>query len=317
MTVNIKISDWLSGPVTHLHFRRETDSPKKWGFDRYQFTPEAAVRYLEKLGLKKPIITDTHHALGSLNLERIEKSQKKLTREEKKQLVKSTSEFLEKRFSTYHSPQILSSVEVDIINNKGELDLTNNCLKRVRFVIASFHSFIWKIFNNRKEYFAKDILDGYQRAIKNPNIDALGHPTKLPKKLIEVMKPECFTKIIRLLPENHVAFEIEILEDFSAKRHKLTRNVIAKAIKLGVNFICSSDFHQFDNLQCLKAVSYPKETVYRTNVDSIYCQCKTVHETIKKRLLRNISLLRELGLKPRQIINSSNERFLDWFKQKN
>jgi DNA polymerase (family 10) len=69
---------------------------------------------------------------------------------------------------SYKDFRILKGLECDILPD-GELDLSPSILARLDFVIGSIHS--------RFEMSEKDMTDRVCRALRNPNLDILGHPT--------------------------------------------------------------------------------------------------------------------------------------------
>jgi DNA polymerase (family 10) len=69
---------------------------------------------------------------------------------------------------SYTDFRILKGLECDILPD-GELDLSPSILSRLDFVIGSIHS--------RFEMSEKDMTDRVCRALRNPNLDILGHPT--------------------------------------------------------------------------------------------------------------------------------------------
>lgn len=73
-----------------------------------------------------------------------------------------------------HDVNVLKGAEVNIYNYNGELDLTNDELAKLEWVVASYHKYTFPDFSPADP---KIVTDGYLKAIQNPHIDVIGHPT--------------------------------------------------------------------------------------------------------------------------------------------
>ncbi len=73
-----------------------------------------------------------------------------------------------------HDVTVLKGAEVNIYNYNGELDLTNDELAKLEWVVASYHKYTFPDFSPADP---KIVTDGYLKAIQNPHIDVIGHPT--------------------------------------------------------------------------------------------------------------------------------------------
>ena len=133
---------------------------------------------------------------------------------------------------------VLAGAEVDILSD-GRLDLTDDCLKQLDVVIVSLHS------NLQQD--EDDTTRRLIRAIENPNVDIVGHPTArwLLRRDAAKFKLE---KVIDAAVANGVALEINSQPhrlDLCDSHARLARD---KGAKLSIN----SDAHE------VPALNYPR-----------------------------------------------------------
>lgn len=134
--------------------------------------------------------------------------------------------------------RILKGVEVDILGD-GSLDLSDDILKECEVVIASVHSRF-----NMEE---KDMTQRIIRALKNPTVNFLGHPTG---RLILEREPYKvdLKEVIKAAIDNHVIVEINAYPD----RLDL-RDVDARMAKeMGAKLSISTDAHSKLQLDMMK-----------------------------------------------------------------
>jgi DNA polymerase (family 10) len=134
--------------------------------------------------------------------------------------------------------RILKGVEVDILAD-GSLDLKDDILKECDVVIASVHS----RFNMEEEEMTRRII----QALKNPNVNILGHPTGrliLERETYRVNLKEVFQAAI----DQGVVLEINAYPD----RLDL-RDVDARMAKeMGAKLVISTDAHSTPQLELMK-----------------------------------------------------------------
>lgn len=75
---------------------------------------------------------------------------------------------------TIHGVTVLKGAEVNIYNYNGDLDMTEDELSKLEWVVASYHKYTFPNFSPADP---KVVTDGYLKAIQNPHIDVIGHPT--------------------------------------------------------------------------------------------------------------------------------------------
>jgi DNA polymerase (family 10) len=131
--------------------------------------------------------------------------------------------------------KVLKGAEVNILND-GTLDIKDEALKEMDYVIAGVHS------NFKME--RKEMTERIINAIKNPNIDILSHPTgRILKRRDEY---NCdFDEILKAANKYNVALEINA----SMERMDLNDQNIKKAKEAGVKMVINSDAHQKEGLK--------------------------------------------------------------------
>ncbi|WP_408954807.1 DNA polymerase/3'-5' exonuclease PolX [Natroniella sp. ANB-PHB2] len=132
---------------------------------------------------------------------------------------------------------ILKGIEVDILEDG--LDYNNQVLEELDIVVASIH----RRFNNS----TTRITEGIFKALENPYVDILGHPTgrlvlKRPPYAVEM------ERVIKKAVETNTILEI----NSAAKRLDLNAEHAKLAKSLGAKFVVNTDAHhvrQLDNLK--------------------------------------------------------------------
>ncbi len=134
--------------------------------------------------------------------------------------------------------RILKGTECDILKN-GSLDLPDNILKQLDVVGVSVHSFF--------DLPRKEQTERVIKAIKNPNVDILFHPTG---RLIEKRKAIDLDmeKIIGVAKETGTILEIDGAPD----RLDLNDEYIKRCVERGVKMSIDSDAHAPDHFKFLE-----------------------------------------------------------------
>lgn len=138
----------------------------------------------------------------------------------------------------YRDITILSGTELEI-RRDGTLDFPDDLLARLDWVIASVHSG----FNQSEEEMTARII----RAIENPHVDAIGHPTG---RLIGRREPYAvdLERVFRAAAGNRTALEINSFPE----RLDLSDRHARRALELGVTLIVNTDAHapiNFENVR--------------------------------------------------------------------
>jgi len=133
---------------------------------------------------------------------------------------------------------ILSGSEVDI-RKDGSLDLPNNILSKLDVVIASIHT----SFKMSKTEMTKRLL----RAIKNPQVDIIGHPSAREINHREPIEAD-WEVIMKAAQKSKTALEINSFWnrlDLNDVQARMAKN-------LGVKLVISTDAHNVSELSNMK-----------------------------------------------------------------
>jgi DNA polymerase (family 10) len=134
--------------------------------------------------------------------------------------------------------KILKGCEANILPD-GKIDIDDECLKEQDFVIAGVHS----RFKMTKEEMTERII----RAMKNPNVDIISHPTgRLIQKRGEYEID--FDKILKVAKETGTILEINSYPE----RLDLNDVNIKKAKEMGVKMIINTDAHHVDQMRFIE-----------------------------------------------------------------
>jgi len=134
--------------------------------------------------------------------------------------------------------RVLCGSEVDI-RRDGTLDFPDEILAQLDWVVASVHSG----FNQTEEQMTARII----RAMENPHVDALGHPTG---RLIGKREPYAvdLEQVFRAAARTHTALEINSFPE----RLDLSDRHARRAIELGATLVVDTDAHapaHLDNIR--------------------------------------------------------------------
>ncbi|MDP2637238.1 MAG: DNA polymerase/3'-5' exonuclease PolX [bacterium] len=134
--------------------------------------------------------------------------------------------------------KILKGAEVNI-RKDGTLDITNEVLAKLDVVGVSVHSFF--------KMTQKDMTERIIRAIRNPHVDILFHPTG---RLIHEREPYALDMdtVIKEAKKTGTVLEANA----SPRRLDLKDTDIKKAVRAGVKLSIDSDSHRKEHLRFLK-----------------------------------------------------------------
>ncbi|MDP3995911.1 MAG: DNA polymerase/3'-5' exonuclease PolX [bacterium] len=166
---------------------------------------------------------------------RIEKGldEKKLDSRNKE--IDRLNEKYKKRNSKF---RILKGCEANILND-GSIDVKDYALQKLDFVIAGVHS----NFKMEKAEMTERII----RAMKNPNVDIISHPTGRILKRRDEYQID-FDKILRAAKEYGVVLEINA----NPERLDLNDQNIRRAKKAGVKMVINTDSHEKSQLRSME-----------------------------------------------------------------
>lgn len=128
-----------------------------------------------------------------------------------------------------HGVRLLAGIECDILPD-GRLDLADDCLASLDIVIASVHS----AFNQDRQQMTDRIL----RALENPHVDVLGHPTGR-----RLLKRAPYALDIEAVIDAAVRYGVALEINSQIERLDLNDSQARLARDRGVRLIISSDAH--------------------------------------------------------------------------
>src|SRR5207237_6007505 len=133
---------------------------------------------------------------------------------------------------------IFAGIEVDILED-GELDLSDSVLEQMDIVIASVHS--------RFEQDQQQMTDRLLRAISNPHVSLIGHPTGRKLLIRQGYSFDC-DKIFAAAAQAGVAMEHNAYPDRLDLRDQHLRQAKAR----GVKFIINTEAHQTTHMEKIR-----------------------------------------------------------------
>lgn len=144
-------------------------------------------------------------------------------------------DLINKRLTTNNKRfRILKGCEANILDD-GKVDINDKTLAKLDYVIAGVHS--------RFKMSRNEMTERIIRAMKNPHIDIISHPTgRILKKRDEYQID--FDKILKVAKETGTILEINAWP----QRLDLCDTNIKKAKEAGVKMIINTDSHQKDQL---------------------------------------------------------------------
>jgi len=134
--------------------------------------------------------------------------------------------------------KIFAGIEVDILA-EGELDLSDSVLEQMDLVIASVHSH----FNQEP----KQMTDRLLRAIANPHVSILGHPTGRVLLRRDAYEFD-MDAVLKAAAEHRVAMELNSYPD----RLDLCDLHLRMAKERGVRIVINTDSHHTSHLEKIK-----------------------------------------------------------------
>ncbi|MFZ2538594.1 MAG: phosphatase [Oscillospiraceae bacterium] len=157
--------------------------------------------------------------------------------------------------------RILRGVEVNILP-QGKLDLTNDDLSRLEWVVASIHSPVYP------ETSIEENTNAYITAAKNPHVDVIGHSGSIGFMYDYEKAIKAFGEYNKLVEINHHTFEAR------ADGVKNCVEIAKLCKKYNVRVVANSDAHfayaigKVDNaLNILHEIEFPKELIINSERD--------------------------------------------------
>lgn len=164
--------------------------------------------------------------------------------------------------------EVLLGVELNILDEKGTVDLEEPYLGRMDVAIASLH--IPCIDPGSREWNTQCLIS----AMKNPHINIIGHPD-------DGRYPVDYEAIVQAAKETHTLLELNNNSLNPGGFRKNTRENDAEMLKLCMKYkvpvIMGSDAHYHEDilnhgraLSLLEEVQFPEELVVNTDKEKLY-----------------------------------------------
>ncbi len=135
-------------------------------------------------------------------------------------------------------PLLKKGIEVDIMLD-GSLDLPDEILEKLDWVVASIHT-----------HFNRDNTDRIIKAMENPYVNVIGHPTG---RIFGTRESyQLSDEIFKVAKETGTALEI----NSQPLRMDLPDVMVKKAVENGVKLVISSDSHSLSNFHYIKLGVY-------------------------------------------------------------
>ena len=198
------------------------------------------------------------------------------------------------------SPKLVSGVEASIISPDGKVDVPDEILAQMDFVIASKHD-LRKVFpESNGDPNAEQLTTMYLGLMDNQHIDAIGHPNRY-VKMDDLQKMD-WDQIFQKAKNTHTALEINL-------NAIMPDELIEKAVRAGVPLIIGTDMHTLAQYQQLP--------------ESVRSQIETADDRLNFppgfkfwwRIARVLKVINRAGATSEQVITSSYDRLYDWLSK--
>lgn len=212
---------------------------------------------------------------------------------------------------TSFSNNIITGVEVDILNQHGKLDVDPEVLSKLEITIASLHPSYWKTLNGsypRHDQWINSMI----KVSLNPHIDVLGHPFRNYLNTVEDdYDLRDWEKLADSLAKSGTAFEINSLDiERNSSEFWLQKKIVEIMLNSNVNLIFGLDFHEFNDY----GAKLPKNLFIDIhNIKKFYlegiCSAQLLNQFENKNI---INILKNLGITSDMFVNSTKEKLSIW-----
>lgn len=164
---------------------------------------------------------------------------------------------------TYEGVKILTGIELNVLNRKGEVDLDERILRdRIDVAIASIHNPTYC------EEQGGDHTETWLNVIKNPYIDILGHSGS-------PMFPYDIERVVTAAKKANICIEINNNSTVvRPQNHERCKEIAAACKRIGANIVVSSDAHfmsqigEFSSaLSILEEIDFPEDLIMNLNAE--------------------------------------------------
>ncbi len=178
---------------------------------------------------------------------------------------------------TVYGTKIIRGVEANIIDYNGNTDMPDRYLRKLEFVMASFHDICIEPST------VEDHTRAMVNVLKNPLIDAVAHPGN-PVFTVDI------DQVVKTAKKYNKLIEINNHSFVMRKGSEENCSIFAEKCKeYGVRIICGSDSHisftvgSFHNVEeILEGCSFPEELILNTSTEKMEAYLKERKERISR-----------------------------------
>jgi len=172
--------------------------------------------------------------------------------------------------------RVLRGIEANIVSFDGQIDLSEDYLRRLDFVLASFHDICIKPSN------IEEHTNAMIKVLQNPFVDAVAHPGN-PVFQVDIDKVvEAAKEYGKLIEINNHSFFVRTGSEENCAQFAL------KCKEKGVRIVCGSDAHisfdvgNFTNVyKLLENVDMPEELILSSSKEKFLEYVKTRKDRIR------------------------------------
>lgn len=158
---------------------------------------------------------------------------------------------------------VFCGVELNILDYQGNVDLSNNLLSRLDFIIASMHG------NILDSGSIQNHTEAWLGAIKNPYIDCIGHPGRGDFEFE-------LSEVLTACKRNNVAIEVNVKSLEKHINRPRCEDIILGCKTYGVPIFVNSDAHFASDvgqlqlsIDFLNSLDFPEELVINRDLKSL------------------------------------------------
>lgn len=170
---------------------------------------------------------------------------------------------------------VIRGAEINIADYSGTLDTKDSDLDWLEWVIVSYHRHYFKDYKTAD---SKTVTNGYLKAIENPHIDMIGHPTAS-------TFPVDWKTLVPAAKEAGVILE---LNESSISTGKSPASEVGKMLELCKKYSCmisvDTDAHFWSQIgritnceKALRETDFPKDLVFNSNWERIRAHIISKH----------------------------------------
>ena len=197
-------------------------------------------------------------------------------------------------------PKLIGGVETSIISVDGQVDVPDEVLSQMDFVIASKHD-LKKVFpESGGKPGAEQLTAMYLGLMNNLNIDVIGHPNRYVAE--DVLKSMDWDGLIAQAKESHTALEINV-------NAPMPNWLIQKVVEGGAPIFIGTDAHTLQEYQRL-----PNKEQIET-VDDRLNYPLGMKMSFWKKMSKILRTLESVDANPEQVITSSYARLNNWLSK--